>query len=92
MTLTPLSNHLILSPVPPITMGLIHLPESSKLNPAEGIVVAVGPGKRSKSGQRIPLEVKVGDRVLCNRQMADPMRFDGKEYKVVSMNDVIAIL
>jgi chaperonin GroES len=93
MNLLPLSNHIIVTPAPvPVTVGLIHLPESYREKPAEGIVIAVGPGKRNKNGNLVPIEVKKGDRVLCNRLSADPIQFEGKPYKVISADDVIAIL
>lgn len=94
MNLLPLSDHLILAPTKAdsISDGGIHLPANHESRRAEGIVLAVGPGKRGKNGQRIPLEVKVGDRVLCNKASADPIRWEGKEYKVVSIRDVLCVL
>lgn len=93
MNLTPLSDHVIIEPDKAAEKsGPLFLPESSRERRAEGIVVAVGPGKRGKNGQRIPLEVSVGDRVLCNKASADPIERDGKEYKVISIADVLIVL
>ena len=92
MNLIPLSDHVIIAPDMPQASGPIFIPDRFRDKSAEGIVISVGPGKLGKDGQRIPLDVKVGDRVLCNRASADPIRYDGKEYKVVSIRDVLAIL
>lgn len=92
MNLFPLSDNIILSPLRDLQAGSIMIPEKFREDAAQGIVIAVGPGKLTKSGVRIPLEVKIGDKVLCNKLSADPIRYEGKDYKVVAISDVLAIL
>jgi chaperonin GroES len=61
------------------TAGGIIIPDTAKEKPQEGEVVAVGPGERDESGQRIPLDVKAGDRILFGRWSGSEIVLDGEE-------------
>lgn len=75
-----------------ITASGIVLPDSAKEKKAEGEVVAVGPGRRDDNGQIVPLEVKVGDRVLISKYGGDDVELEGVEYKIVKEDDVLAVV
>lgn len=69
----------------------IVIPDTAKEKPQEGKVVAVGPGKMNH-GQLIKPEVKVGDRVLYKRYGGDEIKIEGKEYLMVSADDILAVI
>lgn len=75
-----------------VKKGGIIIPDSAKEKPVEAKVVAVGPGSLDDKGQRVPLEVKVGDRVLISKWGGTEVKVDGKEYKVLSKDDILAIV
>lgn len=66
MTIRPRNDMVMIRRIPDVKVGLIHIPQKADTKPRIGIVEAVGPGKLSKSGQRLPMSVKVGDRVRFN--------------------------
>jgi len=69
------------------------LPQSSdKERPEQGKVVAVGPGRLLKSGERIAIEIKVGDTVLFSKYGPNEIKIDGKEYLIAKQDDILAIL
>ena len=70
--------------------GLV-IPDSAKEKPQEGKVVAVGPGK-TDHGQLVKMTVKVGDRVLYKRFGGDELKIDGKEYLMVTEDDLLAVI
>ena len=67
------------------------LPGSDEKKP-EGDVVAVGPGKLLKSGERAPMEVKVGDHVVLKNWGGEKVELDKEEYKIVSQDDILAVV
>ncbi|MBD8498296.1 MULTISPECIES: co-chaperone GroES [Paenibacillus] len=69
----------------------IVLPDTAKEKPQEGRVVAVGSGA-IKDGQRIPLEVQEGDRVIFSKYAGTEIKFEGKEYLIMKESDIHAIL
>lgn len=73
-------------------VGSIIIPEHAREKPHEGVVVAVGPGLYTKDGQRVPVPVSVGDRVLYSAWSGQKLKLDGEEYLMVQENDVIGIL
>jgi chaperonin GroES len=74
------------------TKSGIVLPDTAKEKPQEGEVVAVGSGKLNETtGERIPMEVKVGDRVLYSKYAGTEVKIDGEEYLVLSERDLLAI-
>jgi chaperonin GroES len=73
------------------TASGIVIPDTAKEKPQEGTVLAVGPG-RFEDGQRIPLDVKVGDTVLYSKYGGTEVKYGGEEYLVLSARDVLAIV
>jgi len=74
------------------TKGGIVLPDSAKEKPQEGKVVAVGKGKVSDEGKVIPLEVKVGDKILYGKYSGAEVTLDEKEYLIIKEEDVLAVV
>jgi chaperonin GroES len=70
--------------------GLV-IPDTAKEKPQEGEVLAVGPG-RFEEGQRLPLDVKVGDKVIYSKYGGTEVKYDGEEYLLLSARDVLAII
>ena len=95
MKIKPLSDHILVEPVKEEeeTKTGILLPETAeKERPEQGKVIAVGPGKKTSSGKIIPLEVRVGDRVLFTKYGPNEIKVDDKEYLIVREEDILAIL
>ena len=74
------------------TKGGIIIPDTAKEKPQEGVVRALGTGKLDDNGKRIPFEVKVGDRVLVSKYGGTEIKLDGKEYKILNSDDVLAVV
>lgn len=72
--------------------GGIIIPDSAKEKPSEAIVVALGTGKTDDSGKKVAFEVKKGDRVLVSKYGGTEIKIDGKEYKILSSEDILAVL
>lgn len=70
----------------------IVLPEKAQEKPQEGEVVAVGPGRVLENGNRLEMEVKVGDRVLFSKYAGTEVKLDGKEYLIMRQDDILGIL
>lgn len=73
------------------TRGGIVLPDSAKEKPQEGEIMAVGAGKYI-DGQLIPLEVKVGDKVMYSKYGGDEIKVGAEEYKIMREEDILAII
>ena len=71
--------------------GLV-IPDTAKEKPQEGEVVAVGPGRVSDSGERIPVDVAVGDTVLFSKYGGTEVKHGGEEYLILNARDVLAVL
>jgi len=74
------------------TAGGIIIPDSAKEKPSEGEVIAVGDGLRDDDGDRIPLDVKVGDRVLFGKWSGTEVKIDGEELLIMKESDIMGIL
>ena len=72
--------------------GGIIIPDSAKEKPQEAEVVAVGHGKRLENGEVVPLDVRVGDRILFGKYTGNEIRLDGEEYIIMREEDVLGIL
>jgi len=72
--------------------GGIIIPDSAKEKPQEGEVVAVGNGKRLEDGKMVPLDVKVGDRILFGKYSGSDIKLDGEEYMIMREDEVLGIL
>jgi chaperonin GroES len=73
------------------TAGGIIIPDNAKEKPMEGEVIAVGPGKMDDRGIRIPLDVKVGDRVLLSKYAGTEIKFEGQELIIMREDDILAV-
>ena len=74
------------------TVSGIVIPDTAKEKPQEGTVLAIGPGKRSDSGELIPMDVSVGDRVMYSKYGGTEIKVDGEELLILSSRDVLAIV
>lgn len=94
ITLKPLGNRVVVEPLEQeeITAGGIVLPETAKEKPQKGTIVAVGPGDRDDDGDRIALDVKVGDVVLYAKYSGTEIKIDGKKVLILRESDILAIV
>ena len=74
------------------TASGIVIPDTAKEKPQEGTVLAVGPGRIDDSGNRVPIDVKVGDTVLYSKYGGTEVKYGGEEYLVLSARDVLAVI
>src|SRR5438309_3599718 len=72
--------------------GGIIIPDSAKEKPQEGEVVAVGQGKRLEDGKLVPLDVKVGDRILFGKYSGSDIKLDGDEYMIMREDEILGVL
>jgi chaperonin GroES len=72
-------------------VGGIIIPDTAKEKPQEGEIVAVGPG-RTEDGDRIPLEVEVGDKVLIGKYSGTEVKIEGEDYLIMREDDILAIV
>jgi chaperonin GroES len=75
-----------------MTAGGIILPETAKEKPQEGKILAAGPGDRDEDGERIPMEVQVGDKVLYAKYAGTEVKVDGKKLLILKENDILAVV
>ena len=94
MNLKPLGDRVVVKPVEKEekTKSGIVLPDTAKEKPQEGIVQAVGTGRILDNGTKVPMELKVGDKVLYAKYAGNEFKIDEIEYLIVSEKDVLAIL
>lgn len=94
MNIKPLSDYLVVKAVTEeVTKSGIVLPDTvSKERPQQGEVVAVGEGRLLENGQRAPLSVKVGDKVMFKKYSPDEVKIEGQEYLIIREGDVVAII
>ena len=94
MNLRPLQDRILVKRVEEetATKGGIIIPDTAKEKPAEGEVVAVGQGKFDDDGDRIALEVKVGDRILFGKYSGTEVKIEGDEYLIMREDDVLGII
>jgi chaperonin GroES len=74
------------------TAGGIYLPDTAKEKPRQGKVVSLGDGKLLENGKRAPFQVKEGDRVLFTSYAGNEVNIDGKEYLIMTEDDVLAVV
>ena len=71
--------------------GGLYIPDTAKEKPQQGEIVAVGPGRYEK-GERVPMELKVGQKVLYGKYSGTEVRFDDEEYLIIKESDVLAVM
>jgi chaperonin GroES len=93
LKLKPLGGRVIVEPVEQeeMTAGGIILPETAKEKPQEGKILAAGPGDRD-DGKRIPMEVKVGDKVLYAKYSGTEVKVEGKKLLILRESDILAVV
>jgi len=94
ISLKPLGNRVVVEPLEQedVTAGGIFVPETAKEKPQQGNVLSVGPGDRDEDGDYIPMDVKVGDKVLFAKYSGTEMKLDGKKLLVLRESDLLAIV
>ena len=92
--LRPLGDRVVVKPTPreEMTKSGIVLPDTAKEKPQEGTIVAAGPGRLNDEGEREPMDVKVGDKVLYAKYAGTEFKVDGDEYLIVSQKDILAVV
>ncbi len=74
------------------TAGGIIIPDSAKEKPMEGKIIAVGKGAKDESGKLIPMEVKIGDKILFGKWAGTEVKIDNKEFLIMKESDIIGVL
>ena len=94
MNLKPLGDRVLVEPVEEkeVKKGGIIIPDSAKEKPTEGLIVALGTGKTDDDGKKIAFEVKKGDRVLVSKYGGTEVKLNGKEYKILNSDDILAVI
>ena len=94
LKLKPLGGRVIVEPIEQeeMTAGGIILPETAKEKPQEGKILAAGPGERDEDGERIPMEVQVGDKVLYAKYSGTEVKVDGKKLLILRESDILAVV
>lgn len=94
VSIKPLEDRIVLRQVEAeqtTASGLV-IPDSAKEKPQEGEVVAVGPGRIDDSGNRVPLDIAVGDIVIYSKYGGTEVKYSGEEYLILSARDVLAVV
>lgn len=94
MQLRPLQDRIIVKRVEEETMtaGGIFIPETAKEKPQQGEVVAVGNGKKTEDGKVLPIDVKVGDKVLFGKYAGTEIKLEGQDYLIMREDDILGIV
>lgn len=94
MKVKPLADRIVIKPSPAEekTKGGIILPDTAKEKPVVGEVVAAGPGRKADDGKLVPMEVKVGDKVLYGKYSGTEVTFDGQEFLIMREADLFAVV
>ena len=94
MIVRPLQDRVLVKRVESETRsaGGIIIPDTAKEKPLEGIVIAVGEGKRLEDGSRVKPEIKEGDRVLFGKYAGTEIKVDGTEHMILKESDILGIL
>ena len=92
--LTPLEDKIIVKQAEAQTQTAsgLYIPDNAKEKPQQGEVLAVGPGRRDDKGERMPMDVKVGDKVLYSKYGGTEVHYEGEDYLIVGARDILAIL
>jgi chaperonin GroES len=95
VNLRPLADRVVIKPLEreEVTKSGIVLPDTAREKPQEGLVEAVGNGRyNEQSGQRVPLDVKVGDRVIYAKYAGSEVKIDEEDYLILSEKDILAVV
>ena len=94
VSIKPLEDRIVIKQVDAeqVTASGLVIPDTAKEKPQEGEVVAVGPGRIDDNGNRVPLDVKVGDKVIYSKYGGTEVKISGDELLILSARDVLAIV
>ena len=95
MNIKPIGDHIVVKTIKEeeVTASGIVLPDTmDKEKKAQGEVISIGPGKLLENGQRAQMEVKIGEVILYKKWGGDEVKVDGQEYKIITQEDVLAVL
>ena len=95
MKIKPLSDHILIEPIKEeekTKMGILLPDTAEKEKPEQGLIVAVGPGRKTASGKIIPLSVQSGQKVLFTKYGPNEIKVDDKEYLIAKEEDILAII
>jgi chaperonin GroES len=94
LNVKPLGDRVLVEPVEEkeVKKGGIIIPDTAKEKPMESVIVALGTGKTDDNGKKVPFEVKKGDHVLVSKYGGTEIKLDGKEYKILNSDDILAVL
>lgn len=94
MNLKPIHDRIVIRLVEAETQTKsgIFIPDAAVEKPSQGVIVAAGPGRTTQDGVLVPIEVKVGDRVLFGKHAATPIKVEGEELHILREDDVMAIV
>ena len=94
VSIKPLEDRIVIKQVEAeqtTSSGLV-IPDTAKEKPQEGEVLSVGPGRIDDNGNRVPLDVSVGDKVIYSKYGGTEVKYGGEEYLILSARDVLAIV
>ncbi|MGQ9532155.1 MAG: co-chaperone GroES [Desulfotomaculales bacterium] len=94
MKIRPLGDRVVVKPLPmeERTKGGIVLPDTAKEKPQQGEVLAVGPGRLLDNGQRVPIDLKVGDKILYSKYAGNEIKMEGEEYLILRESDILGVI
>jgi chaperonin GroES len=94
MKIQPLSDRVLVEPVKEdeVKKGGIIIPDTAKEKPTTGKVIAVGTGKIDEKGNKVPFNVKVGDKVLMPKYGGTEVKLDGKDYQIMREEDILGVI
>lgn len=94
VSIKPLEDRIVVRPMAAeqVTASGLVIPDTAQEKPQEAEVIAVGPGRVDDKGNRIPVDVSVGDKVIFSKYGGTELKYGGEEYLVLSARDVLAII
>ena len=94
MQIRPLADRVVIKSIDPaeVKKGGIIIPDTAKEKPQEGEIVAAGKGKTTDEGKILPMDVKVGDKILYGKYSGTEIKIDGDEFLIMHQDDILGIL
>ena len=94
LDISPMADRVVIEPLEETEemRGGLYIPDTAKEKPQQGHIVAVGPGRLNDDGDRVSMEVKVGDRVLYGKYAGTEVALEGGDYLIVKEGDILAVL
>ena len=94
VSIKPLEDRILVKPLEAeqTTKSGLVIPDTAKEKPQEGEVLALGPGRVDDNGNRVPLDISVGDKVIYSKYGGTEVKYDGEDYLILSARDVLAVV